>query len=86
MEDLDLAFEFDFYKVAVIFFAMLAAMTLYVLYYNFVKPFLRRRRYIKTEMLRSHGRNEYRYWRSQLKMLYISRFPIIGRIIAKFIR
>lgn len=43
------------------------------------------RSYIKMEMGRSKGR-EYKYWKKQLKLLYISHIPILGRIIIKFMK
>ncbi len=51
-------------------------------YINVLRPFLDDRQYIIMEMKRSDG-GEYRYWKRELKLLYISLIPIIGRIICK---
>ncbi len=51
-------------------------------YINVLRPFLDDRRYIIMEMQRSDG-GEYQYWKRELKLLYISHIPIIGRIICK---
>ena len=39
---------------------------------------MKARDYIKMEMQRSDG-DEYYYWKSELKRLYISHIPILGR-------
>ena len=43
-------------------------------------PFKEQRDYIKMEMARSFGEEEYLYWKRELKMLYISNIPIIRSI------
>ena len=56
----------------IIFFVIL------ILYFNIISPFIKSREYIKMEMQRSDGR-EYLYWKRQLKKLYMTSIPIIGR-------
>ena len=54
------------------FFAVLA------FYFYVIAPFMRAREHIKMEMKRSDG-DEYYYWKSELKRLYMIHIPIIGR-------
>lgn len=68
-EDTFLIFAF---AVIIGFFIVLA------FYFNVIAPFMKARDYIKMEMHRSDV-NEYYYWKSELKRLYISHIPIIGR-------
>ena len=68
-EDTFLIFAF---VVIIVFFIVL------VFYFNVIAPFMKARDYIKMEMQRSDG-DEYYYWKSELKRLYISHIPIIGR-------
>ena len=46
---------------------------------NFFLPFKEERDYIKMEMARSYEEEEYRYWRRELKYLYLRSIPLIGR-------
>ena len=46
---------------------------------NFFLPFKEERDYIKMEMERSYEEEEYRYWRRELKYLYLRSIPLIGR-------
>lgn len=62
---------FAIFTVLIIFFIFIAF---------FIKsylPFKEDRDYIKAEMARSHGKEEYLYWKRELKMLYIRKIPII---------
>lgn len=68
-EDTFLIFAF---VVIIVFFIVLA------FYFNVIAPFMKARDYIKMEMQRSDG-DEYYYWKRELKRLYISHIPIIGR-------
>ena len=43
-------------------------------------PFKEERDYIKMEMARSFDEEEYLYWKRKLKMLYISKIPIVSSI------
>ncbi len=47
-------------------------------YLHVVMPFMRDRMYIKMEMQRSDAR-ERSYWKKELKNLYLSHIPVIGR-------
>lgn len=49
------------------------------LFVNFFIPFKEERDYIKMEMQRSYEEDEYRYWRRELKYLYLRSIPLIGR-------
>ena len=52
---------------------------------NIVKPFLKEKRYIKMEMGRS-DEEEYEYWKSELKKLYIWHIPLVGPFIYRIMR
>lgn len=47
--------------------------------FNIFLPFMEERDYIKMEMQRSYEEDEYRYWRRELKYLYLRSIPLIGR-------
>ena len=47
--------------------------------FNIFLPFKEERDYIKMEMARSYEEEEYRYWRRELKYLYLRSIPLIGR-------
>ena len=67
--------EFLIFVAAIIigFFIILALVI------NFFNPFKEERDYIKMEMERSYEEDEYRYWRRELKYLYLRSIPLIGR-------
>ncbi len=73
----------DFILFILIF--VIAFLGVMAFYFNILSPFLRDREYIKMEMTRTTGR-EYMYWKHELKILYVSHIPIIGRLITKFMR
>ncbi len=54
--------------------------------FKVIVPFCDDRNYIKMEMQRSYDEGEYRYWKRELKRLYISHIPIIGRLLLKYFR
>lgn len=56
-----------------------------VFHLNVVRPFLKERSYIKMEMGRSNE-EEYRYWKRELRKLYIYHIPFVGWIIYRFMR
>lgn len=62
-----------------------AAIIGFLLFFSFFKnsylPFRKEKDYIKMEMERSFDKEEYLYWKSELKKLYISKIPIIGFIV-----
>ena len=47
--------------------------------FNIFLPFMEERDYIKMEMQRSYEEEEYRYWRRELKYLYLRSIPIVGK-------
>ena len=51
-------------------------------YVNLYLPFKKERDYIKMEMGRSYE-EEYRYWKHELKMLYISKVPIVRSVVRR---
>ena len=55
-------------------------------YMNIIRPFSEGRRYIKAEIHRAYNESEYRYWKRELKKLYISQIPILGKYIVKRMR
>lgn len=59
---------------------ILALLLFLALYLDVIKPFLKEREYIKMEMNRSSGK-ERAYWKKELRALYKSKLPIIGRFL-----
>lgn len=57
----------------------IGAFLIAALFVNFFIPFKEERDYIKMEMERSFEEEEYRYWRRELKYLYLRSIPLIGR-------
>ena len=49
-----------------------------------VKPFVEKRDFIKTEIQRTMGPEQY-FWKRELKMLYVYHIPLIGKIIFNFL-
>ena len=64
-----------------IFLAILVIgfFVIFALIFNVIIPFKEERNYIKMEMERSYEEEEYLYWKRELRRLYISHIPIIGR-------
>ena len=64
-----------------------AAFIILLLFISFFKnsylPFKEEKDYIKMEMARSFEEKEYLYWKRELKMLYISRIPIVRSIVRR---
>ncbi len=67
--------------VSIIFIPLFSA----VYYTKVLKPFLRMRAYIKMEIDRS-DEEEYRYWKRQLKRLYVYHIPFVGCLICKVMK
>ena len=67
--------EFLLFMVAII----IGCFIVVALFVNFIIPFKEERDYIKMEMERSYEEEEYRYWRRELKYLYLRSIPLIGR-------
>ena len=63
----------------IIFAMIIGAFVIVELFVNFFVPFKEKRDYIKMEMKRSYKEEVYRYWRRELKYLYLRSIPIIGR-------
>ena len=69
-----------------ILLAPLIVLSIAAVYINIIRPFSEGRRYIKAEIHRSYNEREYRYWKRELKKLYISQIPILGKYIVKRMR
>ena len=69
-----------------ILLAPLIVLSIAAVYMNIIRPFSEGRRYIKAEIHRSYNEREYRYWKRELKKLYISQIPILGKYIVKRMR
>ena len=67
--------------ILIIFAMIIGAFLIVALFVNFFIPFKEERDYIKMEMQRSYEEDEYRYWRRELKYLYLRSIPLIGRFI-----
>ena len=65
--------------ILIIFAMIIGAFLIVALFENFFIPFKEERDYIKMEMQRSYEEDEYRYWRRELKYLYLRSIPLIGR-------
>ncbi len=59
---------------------------IFALYIKVIKPFSAERRYLKAEIDRAYDESEYLYWRNELKKLYVSLIPIIGKRLSKTMR
>lgn len=71
------------YPILILLFLTLAVAVFCIC---FAKPFSYSRRYIKLELRRSYNESERRYWKREMKKLYVSYIPIIGKRLVKFIR
>ena len=65
--------------ILIIFAMIIGAFLIVALFVNFFIPFKEERDYIKMEMQLSYEEDEYRYWRRELKYLYLRSIPLIGR-------
>lgn len=63
--------------IIILVFAVLVIFI--VTFINAYLPFKERKDYIKMEIGRSDSEREYRYWKKELKRLYLQSIPIIGR-------
>ena len=76
-----MTYTYDNMEETFLIFAFLVIIGIFivlVLCFNVVAPFIKEREYIKMEMQRSDG-DEYDYWKSELKRMYVVHIPIIGR-------
>ena len=69
-----------------ILLAPLIVLSIAAVYMNIIRPFSEGRRYIKAEIHRSYNESKYRYWKRELKKLYISQISILGKYIVKRMR
>lgn len=65
-----------------ILICIIGLLLIIAFYINVLLPFIKEREYIIMELNRSDEK-EYWYWRRKLKILYLSKIPIIGYIIIK---
>lgn len=68
-----------FVLILALLFAVLIA------FFRIIKPLSEDRAYIKAEIRRALDVSEYRYWKKEMKKLYISYIPLIGKAIARHI-
>lgn len=61
-----------------VFVVIIGSFVVLAFFINVVMPFMKERDYIKMEMQRSDD-EEYYYWKRELRRLYLSHIPIIGR-------
>lgn len=59
--------------------AVLILFVLLAIYFDIIHPLIKEREYLKMEMRRSYNEYEYRYWKRELRRLYLRHIPIIGR-------
>ena len=76
--------ERRYFKVGstAIFFISLGGIVIfaYAVSYLFnINRYIVQRNYIKAEMNRSRSEREYKYWKRELKRLYLHSLPLIGR-------
>lgn len=65
-------------KITLLIIATIIGFFLFLLIFiNIYLPFKDERDYIKMEMERSADEEEYQYWQRELKMLYMSKIPIV---------
>ena len=69
-----------------IILAPVAVLAVIALCTRIIAPFSQRRAYIKTEMCRAYDKREYRYWKKELKKLYLEQIPFIGKLLAERVR
>ncbi len=58
---------------------VIAAFIILAIFVNVIYPIIEEREYIKMEMKQSYSKEEYRYWKRELRYLYLRSIPIIGR-------
>ncbi len=57
-----------------------------IFYCSFIAPLNSSARYCRMEMKRSGSKREYLHWRHKLRELYRNGVPVIGRLMARFIK
>ena len=58
-------------------FGIVLIIAFIVLYVEIFIPFNEERQYIKMEINRSCSKQEYKYWKKEMKKLYLKSIPII---------
>ena len=58
---------------------VIAAFIILAIFVNVIYPIIEDREYIKMEMKQSYSKEEYRYWKRELRYLYLRSIPLIGR-------
>ena len=67
------------YEMLILIIAVIAGVfLLFALFINEYLPFKKSRDYIKMEMRRTTG-NERKFWKRELRKLYLRHIPLIGR-------
>ena len=67
--------------VFMIFLGVIFSIIIVIAFYiNVWIPFVNRRSYIKMEMSRTTGEKK-KYWKKQLRYLYIEHIPVVGKLI-----
>ncbi len=69
----------DTFPTYIIGVAIVIFFVLLVVYFEIIAPLMEDRARIKMEMYRSYDEEEYRYWKRELKRLYLRHIPLIGR-------
>lgn len=77
--------RYDIFLYGILLFA-LVVLCIVVFYKNVVRPFLGDRQYIKTQMQCAYDEDEYCYWKNELKKVYISQIPFLGKVLVHHIR
>ena len=77
---MDYGIETIFKDEVTIIFVIIVVIFLFLAFFvNVYLPFEKEKLYIKMEMKRSFSEDEYLYWKSELKHLYLKYIPFIGR-------
>ena len=78
--------EYELYFEGIALFVTLSIVVLFIRYWlNVIVPFNREKMYIKSEILRTTGK-EKEYWKKELKILYISTVPVLGKFLIRFVK
>lgn len=65
----------------VLFFVLLFFM--FAFYQKVIKPFQDDRKYIKLQLSKAYDNDEYRFWKRELRRLYLIRVPFVGAILKR---
>ena len=64
---------------SIILLLFILSVLFLIAWFKSIAPFLSERENIKMEMSRSYSEKEYRYWKRELRRLYLRSIPVIGR-------